>query len=237
MGSTRKLSLRHIILAERGKLWMTSKMNEEPSQKLDPVAQAALAALASAQKSLEDAKAESRKSIKRWKIAVGVFLLGLIPAISFTFAGTITVNTNGGGKVEFGQGITGATACDDNVTITPSARYDTATALFYLDSITVSDIDFDSTTATSCLGKVFKVSVIDGSGTTSEWGSGNSSVSLRVDQTTANSTPTQKSPSTNFAMSTGGGISNSGTVYFEFTGPIAQSMPGNNVSKIIIQTQ
>ncbi len=216
---------------------MTSNMNEEPSQKLDPVAQAALAALASAQKSLEDAKAQSRKSVKRWKIAVGVFLLGLVPAISFTFAGTITVNTNSGGRIEFGQGITGATACDDNVTITPSARYDTSTALFYLESITVSNVDFDSTTATSCLGKVMKVSVIDGSGNTSEWGTGNRSVSLRVDSTNANSLATEKTPSTNFVMSTGGGITEFGTVYFEFIGPISQSMPGNGVSKIIIQTQ
>jgi hypothetical protein len=211
--------------------------HEDPSQKLDPVAQAALNALAAAQKSLEEAKAESRKSVKRWKIAIGIFLLGLVPALSFTFAGTITVNTNGGGKVEFGQGITGATACDDNVTITPSARYDTPTALFYLESITVSDVDFDSTTASSCLGKVVKVSVINGAGTTSEWGAGNRFVSLRVDSVTANSAPSQVSPSTNFSMSTGGGISAAGTVYFEFTGPIAQSMPGNDVSKIIIQTQ
>lgn len=212
-------------------------MNQDPSKKLDPVAVAALEALASAQKSLEEAKAESRKSIKRWKIAVGVFLLGLIPALSFTFAGTITVNTNGGGKVEFGQGITGATACDDNVTITPSARYDTGTALFYLESITVSNVDFDSTTASSCLGKVVKVSVIDGSGRTSEWGSGNRYVSLRIDSATANSAATEKTPSTNFTMNTSGGTSDAGTVYFEFTGPISQSMPGNNVSKIIIQTQ
>jgi hypothetical protein len=212
-------------------------MNDQSPHKLDPVAEAALAALASAQKSLEDAKAQTRKSVKRWKIVAGVFILGLIPAISFTFAGTITVNTNGGGKVEFGQGITGATACDDSVTITPSARYDTGTALFYLESITVSNVDFDSTTATSCLGKVVKVSVIDGAGNTSEWGAGNRFVSLRVDSATANSTATEKTPSSNFTMSTGGGISNDGTVYFEFTGPIAQSMPGNNVSKIIIQTQ
>jgi hypothetical protein len=212
-------------------------MNDQTPQDLDPVAKAALAALAAAQKSLEDAKADSRKSVKRWKIALGVFLLGLVPALSFTFAGTITVNTNGGGKVEFGQGITGATACDDNVTITPSARYDTSTALFYLESITVSNVDFDSTTATSCLGKVVKVSVIDSSGTTSEWGTGNKAVSLRVDSVSASSPPSEKTPSSGFTMSTGGGISSAGTIYFEFTGPISQSMPGNNVSKIIIQTQ
>jgi hypothetical protein len=212
-------------------------MNEKSPQELDPIAQAAIAALASAQKSLEQAQSQSRKSIKRWKIAVGIFILGLIPAISFTFAGTITVNTNEGGKVEFGQGITGATACDDNVTITPSARYDTGTALFYLESITVSNVDFDSTTVSSCLGKVVKVSVIDDSGLTSPWGAGNNFVSLRVDSVTANSIPTEKTPSSNFNMGTGGGISASGTVYFEFIGPIAQSMPGNSVSKIIIQTQ
>jgi hypothetical protein len=212
-------------------------MNDRNPQELDPIAQAAIAALASAQKALEQAQSQSRKSVKRWKIALGVFILGLIPAISFTFAGSITVNTNSGGKVEFGQGITGATACDDNVTITPSARYDTGTALFYLESITVSSVDFDSTTASSCLGKVVKVSVIDDSGSTSPWGAGNNFVSLRVDSLTANSIPTEKTPLSNFNMGTSGGISASGTVFFEFIGPISQSMPGNNVSKIIIQTQ
>jgi hypothetical protein len=211
-------------------------MSSEP-EKFDPVTQAALAAIASAQKSLDAARAETKKSTKRWKIAVGVLILGMIPAIGFTLAGTISVNVNGGGKVEFGQGITGATACDDNVTITPSARYDTATSQFYLESIVISDVDFNNTPANSCLGKVIKVSVIDASGATSQWGTGNNFVSLRVDSATATTAPTQKTPSTNFTMGTTGGTSDAGTVSFEFSGPIAQSMPGDNVSKIIIQTQ
>lgn len=211
-------------------------MSTEP-EKLDPVTQAALTAIAAAQKSLEDARKESKKSVKRWKLAVALVVLGMIPAIGFTLAGTISVNVNGGGKVEFGQGITGATACDDNVTITPSARYDTGTSQFYLESIVISDVDFDNTPANSCLGKVIKVSVIDASGATSQWGTGNNFVSLRVDSATATSTPTQKTPSSNFNMGTSGGTSTAGTVSFEFSGPIAQSMPGDNVSKIIIQTQ
>jgi hypothetical protein len=211
-------------------------MSSEP-EKFDPVTQAALAAIASAQKSLEDARKESKKSAQRWKVALGLILLGMIPAIGFTLAGTISVNVNGGGKVEFGQGITGATACDDNVTITPSARYDTTTAQFYLESIVISDVDFDNSPSNSCLGKVVKVSVIDASGATSQWGSGNNYVSLRVDSSTATTAPTQKTPSSNFTMSTSGGTSTAGTVSFEFSGPIAQSMPGDNVSKIIIQTQ
>jgi hypothetical protein len=211
-------------------------VSQEPEE-IDAVTKAALAALASAQQTLENARAETKKSVKRWKIAIGALLLGLIPALGYTFAGTITVNTNGGGKVEFGQGITGATACDDNVTITPSARYDTGTALFYLESIVISDVDFNNTPSNSCLGKVIKVSVIDSSGSTSQWGSGNNFVSLRVDSVTATSTPTQNTPSSNFNMTTSGGTSDAGTVSFEFTGPISQSMPGSNVSKIIIQTQ
>jgi hypothetical protein len=211
-------------------------MSSEP-EKFDPVTQAALAAIASAQKSLEAARTESKKTTKRWKVMFGVLLLAMIPAIGFTLAGTIQVNVNGGGKVEFGQGITGATACDDSVTITPSAKYDTGTAQFYLESIVISDVDFNNTPANSCLGKVIKVSVIDGAGTTSQWGSGNNFVSLRVDSATATTAPTQKTPSTNFNMGTTGGTTDAGTVTFEFSGPIAQSMPGDNVSKIIIQTQ
>jgi len=206
-------------------------------EKFDPVTEAALAAIASAQKSLETSRTESKKSLKRWKISMGVLILAMIPAIGFTFAGTISVNVNGGGKVEFGQGITGATACDDNVTITPSAKYDTGTAQFYLESVVISDVDFNNTPANSCLGKVIKVAVIDGSGATSQWGTGNNSVSLRVDSATATSTPTQKTPSTNFNMTTSGGTTDAGIVSFEFIGPIALSMPGDSVSKIIIQTQ
>jgi hypothetical protein len=206
-------------------------------EKFDPVTEAALAAIASAQKSLETSRTESKKSLKRWKISMGVLILAMIPAIGFTFAGTISVNVNGGGKVEFGQGITGATACDDNVTITPSAKYDTGTAQFYLESVVISDVDFNNTPANSCLGKVIKVAVIDGSGATSQWGTGNNSVSLRVDSATATSTPSQKTPSSNFNMATTGGTTDAGTVSFEFTGPIALSMPGDSVSKIIIQTQ
>jgi hypothetical protein len=211
-------------------------MSSEP-EKFDPVTQAALAAIASAQKSLDAARVESKKSAKRWKIILGVVVLGMIPAIGFTLAGTISVNVNGGGKVEFGQGITGATACDDNVTITPSAQYDTTTARFYLQSIVISDVDFNDTPSNSCLGKVIKVSVIDSVGATSQWGSGNNFVSLRVDSATATNSPTQKTPSSNFTMGTTGGTSDAGTVSFEFSGPIAQSMIGDNVSRIIIQTQ
>jgi hypothetical protein len=101
----------------------------------------------------------------------------------------------------------------------------------------ISDVDFDNSPANSCLGKVVKVSVIDALGATSQWGSGNNYVSLRVDSSTATNAPTQKTPSSNFNMSTSGGTSTTGTVSFEFSGPIAQSMPGDNVSKIIIQTQ
>jgi hypothetical protein len=211
-------------------------MSSEP-EKFDPVTQAALAAIASAQKSLEAARTESKKSTKRWKVMFGFLLLAMIPAIGFTLAGTIQVNVNGGGKVEFGQGITGATACDDSVTITPSAKYDTGTAQFYLESIVISDVDFNNTPANSCLGKVIKVSVTNSAGTTSQWGSGNNFVSLRVDSATATTAPSQKTPSTNFNMDTTGGTTDAGTVTFEFSGPIAQSMPGDNVSKIIIQTQ
>jgi hypothetical protein len=53
-------------------------MSSEP-EKFDPVTQAALAAIASAQKSLEDARKESKKSAQRWKVALGLILLGMIP--------------------------------------------------------------------------------------------------------------------------------------------------------------
>lgn len=177
------------------------------------------------------------RRVKPWQIIVGVIALVMVPAVGNTFAGSITVNANGGNKVEFGQGITGAVACDNDVTITPSARYDSGTATFYLESITVSNIDFNNVPSNSCLGKTFKLAVIDSVGATSQWGSGNNSVSFTIDSTSGNTLPTNQSPSSNFSMSTSGGTSDSGTAYFAWTGTITGSMRADKVDKVIIQTQ
>jgi hypothetical protein len=177
------------------------------------------------------------RRVKPWQVIVGVFALIMVPAIGNTFAGSITVNANGGNKVEFGQGITGAVACDSDVTITPSARYDSGTALFYLESITVSNIDFSSSATDSCLGKTIKLAIIDSVGATSQWGSGNNSVSFTINSSSGNNSVTNKSPGSNFDMSTSGGTTDSGTAYFAWNSTITGGLRADKVDKVIIQTQ
>jgi hypothetical protein len=176
------------------------------------------------------------RRVKPWQVIIGVVALVLVPSLGNTFAGSIAVNANNGNNVEFGQGITATAACDNDVTITPSAKYDTATALFYLESITVSNVDFNNSVTNSCLGKTIELSVIDSATNVTPWGGGNT-FSLKVDSTSGSNTATNKTPSSNFTMSTGGGTTDSGTVYFQYTGTLTNSIKGPDVTKIIIQSK
>jgi hypothetical protein len=177
------------------------------------------------------------RRVKPWQVIVGVIALVLVPSLGNTFAGSIAVNANNGNAVEFGQGITATAACDNDVTITPSAKYDTGTATFYLESITVSNVDFNNSVTNSCLGKTIELSVIDSATNVTNWGSGNRTVSLKVDNSSGSTAPTNASPSSGFTMSTAGGTSDSGTVYFQYTGTITGSIKGPDVTKIIIQSK
>jgi hypothetical protein len=180
---------------------------------------------------------KSSRRIKPWQAIAGVIALVMIPTLGNTFAGSIAVNANNGNGVEFGQGITATAACDSDVTITPSAKYDTATAKFFLESITVSNVDFNGDLTNSCLGKTIELSIIDSATNITPWGSGNNAVSLKV-ASNASSAPTTKTPSSGFTMLTAGGNnSDSGTVYFQYTGTITGSIQGPDVTKIIIQSK
>jgi len=177
------------------------------------------------------------RRVKPWQVIIGVVALVLVPSLGNTFAGSIAVNANNGNNVEFGQGITATAACDSDVTITPSAKYDTATATFYLESVTVSNVDFNNSVTNSCLGKTIELSVIDSATNVTPWGTGNNTFSLKVDSTSGSNTPVTKTPSSGFTMTTGGGTSDSGTVYFQYTGAITGSIKGPDVTKIIIQSK
>lgn len=177
------------------------------------------------------------RRVKPWQAIVGVIALVMIPTLGNTFAGSIVVNANNGNNVEFGQGITATAACDSDVTITPSAKYDTSTAQFYLESVTVSNVDFNDGVTNSCLGKTIELSVIDSATNVTQWGTGNNTVSLKVGTSSGADTPTNKSPGSGFTMSTGGGTSDSGTVYFQYTGTLTSSIKGYDVTKIIIQSK
>ena len=67
----------------------------------------------------------SKNIFSRGRLKLKLIGLALISALSYsllgsTFATNISMST---GRVEFGQGITQATACDNSVTLTPYATF------------------------------------------------------------------------------------------------------------------
>jgi len=115
----------------------------------------------------EDKEVVRKKSVLRNpKVIFGVALLIAIPAIGNTLASSITVGT--ANRVEFGQGLTQAVACDSAITVTPQAAFvNEAGGLgaspppqFNLGSITVAGI------AATCNGKYFTLKVYDDTSST-----------------------------------------------------------------------
>lgn len=111
-------------------------------------------------------------SKKKWnrgpKVILAVSLLLLIPVIGTSLASSVTVN---GGAVTFGQGYTLALACDENVTITPTAtfNYNAGSGYWYVDRFTLSGIDTTLTVnGTGCGGKTITIKALDGSGNPSK---------------------------------------------------------------------
>jgi hypothetical protein len=106
---------------------------------------------------------------KLLRITIGIGLLILIYTIGTTFAANINL---GNSTTEFGQGIQVTTACDNQITVTPQAAFNnsatptpaptptSATGVFYLGSIKVSNID---SSASGCDGKWFTLKSYDSS--------------------------------------------------------------------------
>lgn len=111
-----------------------------------------------------DSNGSSRSPKKRARLVTIVGGAFLFAAIGSTFAANVTIN--GGSAIEYGQGLTQATACDDAIKITPTNHFvngETSTGTFYIDTITVTD----SRTATNaglakCVGKSIKLTAFSG---------------------------------------------------------------------------
>jgi hypothetical protein len=95
----------------------------------------------------------NRKSLK---LVLGVGALVGVVALGSTLAASI--NLNGGGPVEFGQGVTQTTACDDEITITPYSTFinQEGGGEYYFSSLRVSGID---SSLDKCSGKTLKIKV------------------------------------------------------------------------------
>jgi hypothetical protein len=81
-----------------------------------------------------------KKSKTKYKAALGVGSVVSLFGIGSTLAANISLN--GGGNVEFGQGVATTAACDeDGFSITPVTRYDNANSMFRIDYVQVSGVN------------------------------------------------------------------------------------------------
>ena len=106
----------------------------------------------------------NRSPKKRARVATIIGGAFLLAAIGSTFAANVTIN--GGSAIEYGQGLTQATACDDAIKITPTNHFVNsagASGTFYIDTITVTDSRTVSaiTGLGNCAGKSIKLSAFN----------------------------------------------------------------------------
>jgi len=92
------------------------------------------------------------KSRKPLTLILGVCATITAVVLGTTFAANINLNT--GHPVEFGQGVSQATACDSNIVITPFSSFANAEGdgAFKLETIRVSDINL-----VACAGNDFVI--------------------------------------------------------------------------------
>ena len=81
------------------------------------------------------------KSRKKLRVILGIGALAAVTGLGSTLAANISLN--GGGNVEFGQGVATTAACDDDITLTPVSTFSNSyeDATFAMTAIQVSGID------------------------------------------------------------------------------------------------
>ena len=109
----------------------------------------------------DDFQPSPNRFSKPLKLILGIAALSAVLALSSTLAANI--NLNGGGNVEFGQGVAATTACDDQITITPYSTFinESGAGSHKLTSIKISGID---SRADKCSGKIFVIKAYSDSG-------------------------------------------------------------------------
>ena len=101
------------------------------------------------------------------KISFGAIGVIAIVLVATTLAANI--NINGSAPVEFGQGVSQTTSCDDSIMLTPISTFENASGAgsFNLSSITLSDLDTSDQTESSpsgCSGKTFSIKLYGNTG-------------------------------------------------------------------------
>jgi hypothetical protein len=107
------------------------------------------------------------KQRKSFRVVLGITVMGVFAALGSTLAANITINSNS--AVEFGQGLSAASACDSSIKVKPVASFsnsaDTA-GVFMLSGITFEQVD---TSTAACSGKQFVISTYDSGTSTANY--------------------------------------------------------------------
>jgi hypothetical protein len=92
-------------------------------------------------------------SPKKYPVFWILSVIGLVITVALSSTLAANISLNGGGNVEFGQGVAQTTACDSNVVLTPTSTFVNSEGGgdFLFTSVTVSDI------SESCFGKIFTI--------------------------------------------------------------------------------
>lgn len=103
-------------------------------------------------------------------IVAGAFLVAMVGS---TFAANITINSTG--TLEYAQGVTQATACDNAINVVPTNRFinSSGSGAFYLETVTVTDTRTasSSTGLGNCIGKYLKIGIYNDTTGPLTWGS------------------------------------------------------------------
>jgi len=123
---------------------------------------------------------KKKSNTRNLKIALGLAAVILVPTIGSTLAGTIGVSA---ARVEFGQGLAQAAACDAEITLTPASAFinSAGAGSFKLGTLTVAGI------ADLCTLKVFKIKAWSDAGAEIAMSSGGASTGVAFTPTITDS--------------------------------------------------
>lgn len=169
--------------------------------------------------SFEGGQTASPKKRKSLKVMLGLSVIAGVSVFGSTLAASVTINS--GSAFQFGQGIVQATACDSAITVSATNAFTNASGggTFKVNTITLSDI------ASTCHGKVFKISAYPDTSTVLTL-AGTASITSTYD----NATPSSSSASAGVTVTSSG----AGSVTYTITNPV---LDASTVAKLTLEEQ
>ena len=173
---------------------------------------------------------KKKSNTRNLKIALGLAAVILIPTIGSTLAGTIGINTDG--AVEFGQGISQATACGD-LTLTPATSFSNSSGAGSFKLATVTLV-----MPIACSGKTFTIKALGDSSNTLIDLSTRSNDALAITPTITSSSctvaiPTSPATANETATCTSTGAGTTGTAVITVT---TQTASASDIYKFTVES-